>query len=211
MTLYFSLCGFRVAQLPLLLTMWWNNWPLSLIDCCHGDNIENRCKSLSAYYYWMYKKRQQKNKVCIYCVQMLINKKYGKVEKLHTSIFSDWACLCGCLTKSGCDHDNTLQSTRGQTSWAELQEHETQQQRRHRAALRLGRAISSCQEFSLLVFCYLNSSCLSGMHTGGKSPLDSGFSTSCVKIYLCSNPEGRQWFLIWKAAVTRCVFKKYAC
>lgn len=25
-------------------------------DCCHGDNNENRCKSLSAYYYWLYKK-----------------------------------------------------------------------------------------------------------------------------------------------------------
>lgn len=32
-------------------------------------------------------KTTTKNKVCIYCVQMLINKKYGKVEKLHSSIF----------------------------------------------------------------------------------------------------------------------------
>lgn len=30
----------------------------------------------------MYKKQQQKNKVCIYCVQMLINKKYGKVARI---------------------------------------------------------------------------------------------------------------------------------
>ena len=33
-------------------------------DCCHGDNNENRCKSLSAYYYWLYKKKQSLYLLC---------------------------------------------------------------------------------------------------------------------------------------------------
>lgn len=56
-------------------------------DCCHGHNNENKCKSLSAYYYWLYKK----NKVCIYCVQMLINK---IIENCFVLIFVSDECVC---------------------------------------------------------------------------------------------------------------------
>ncbi|XP_030600712.1 NACHT and WD repeat domain-containing protein 2 [Archocentrus centrarchus] len=48
------------------------------------------------------------------------------------------------------------------------------------------------------------------MHTGGKqihgSPLDSGFSSSCVKVYLCSNPEDS---VVERRALRETVFPRF--
>lgn len=65
--------------------MWWNNWPFLSSQTVAMVTI---MKSLSAYYYyyWLYKK------VCIYCVQMLINKK--NMEKL---LVCHSACILLCL------------------------------------------------------------------------------------------------------------------
>lgn len=135
---------------------------------------------------------------------MLINKKINNAKVCHSGFLCSfrvslrqrvWLChtidnLChwqvhcvdAPVTWGGCDHGDALWTHHARICWEEQEGKEKQQRRGEAAAVNF--LSGPC--WPSFASCLFDLSCAPGGKPMDSSPSDS----SCVKLYLCSNPEG---------------------